>query len=138
MTAIRTEATAARRVRPMVPLSLGYFMVILDATVVNVALPALGRGLHTGVSGLQWIVDAYTLVLAAFLLAGGSLADRLGGRRVLQAGLVLFSGASAACGLAAIPRSAGRDNHGSRAGTALGGAHGDAARSRHRSVAACE
>jgi DHA2 family methylenomycin A resistance protein-like MFS transporter len=100
MTAIRTEATAARRVRPMVPLSLGYFMVILDATVVNVALPALGRGLHTGVSGLQWIVDAYTLVLAALLLAGGSLADRLGGRRVLQAGLALFSGASAACGLA--------------------------------------
>lgn len=78
----------------------GYFMVILDATVTNVALPSIGRGLHGGVTGLQWVVDAYTLSFAAPLLTGGALAERLGGRRVFTAGLVVFGAASAACGLA--------------------------------------
>jgi DHA2 family methylenomycin A resistance protein-like MFS transporter len=78
----------------------GYFMVILDATVTNVALPAIGRGLHGSVTGLQWVVDAYTLSFAAFLLTGGALAERCGGRRLFTAGLALFGAASAACGLA--------------------------------------
>jgi DHA2 family methylenomycin A resistance protein-like MFS transporter len=71
----------------------GYFMVILDATVTNVALPSIGRGLHGSVTGLQWAVDAYTLSFAALLLTGGALAERLGGRRVFTAGLVIFGAA---------------------------------------------
>ena len=78
----------------------GYFMVILDATVTNVALPSIGRGLHGSVTGLQWVVDAYTLSFAALLLTGGAVAERLGGRRVYTAGLVIFGTASAACALA--------------------------------------
>lgn len=85
---------------PLIAICLGYFMVILDATVVNVALPALGRDLGGGVSGLQWVVDGYTLVFAGLLLSGGSLGDRLGGRHVFQGGLVLFTVASAACAAA--------------------------------------
>src|SRR4051812_4708005 len=81
-------------------LALGYFMVILDVTVVNVALARIGRALDAGTSVLQWVVDGYTLVFAALLISGGALSDRLGARRVLLAGLALFIGASAACGLA--------------------------------------
>jgi MFS transporter, DHA2 family, methylenomycin A resistance protein len=75
-------------------------MVILDATIVNVALPSIGRDLGGGVSGLQWVVDAYTVVFAGLLLPAGSLGDRLGARRVFDAGLALFTAASVACGLA--------------------------------------
>ncbi len=75
-------------------------MVILDATIVNVALPSIGRDLGGGVSGLQWVVDAYTVVFAGLLLSAGSIGDRLGARRVLDAGLGLFTAASAACALA--------------------------------------
>jgi DHA2 family methylenomycin A resistance protein-like MFS transporter len=85
---------------PLIAICLGYFMVILDATVVNVALPALGHDLGGGVSGLQWVVDGYTLVFAGLLLSAGSLGDRLGGRHVFQAGLLLFTIASAACAAA--------------------------------------
>jgi MFS transporter, DHA2 family, methylenomycin A resistance protein len=85
---------------PLIAICLGYFMVILDATVVNVALPALGRDLGGGVTGLQWVVDAYTLVFAGLLLSGGSLGDRLGGRRVFEGGLALFTLASVACAAA--------------------------------------
>jgi MFS transporter, DHA2 family, methylenomycin A resistance protein len=95
----RTEAAPTSSLA-LVVICLGYFMVIVDTTVVNVALPAIGRDLHGGVAGLQWVVDAYTLSLAGLLLTGGALAERLGGRRVFGAGLVLFSAASAACGLA--------------------------------------
>lgn len=84
----------------LVVICLGYFMVIVDATVVNVALPAIGRDLHGGVADLQWVVDAYTLSFAGLLLTGGALAERFGGRRVFGAGLALFAAASAACGLA--------------------------------------
>jgi EmrB/QacA subfamily drug resistance transporter len=80
--------------------SLSLLMVGLDATAVNVALPAIGRDLGAGVAGLQWTVDAYTLVVAALLLLAGSLADRLGRRRTLLAGLGLFSAASLACSMA--------------------------------------
>jgi DHA2 family methylenomycin A resistance protein-like MFS transporter len=79
---------------------LGYFMVILDTTIVNVALPALRVDLSASVRGLQWVVDGYLLMLAALLLTGGVLADRLGARRVFQVGLGLFVAASVGCGVA--------------------------------------
>jgi MFS family permease len=81
-------------------ISLGYLMVIVDSTAVNVALPAIGRGFRGDVTWLQWVVDGYTLSFAGLLLTGGALAERLGGRRVFGAGLALFTAASAACGLA--------------------------------------
>ncbi len=89
-----------RRHLPLLAICLGYFMVILDATIVNVALPSVGRDLGGGVSDLQWVVDAYTVVFASLLLSAGSVGDRLGARRVLDAGLVLFTAASAACAMA--------------------------------------
>jgi EmrB/QacA subfamily drug resistance transporter len=79
---------------------LGSGVVFLDGTVVNVALPAIGHDLHTSVTGLQWTVDAYLLTLSALLLLGGSAGDRYGRRSVFVVGLVVFSVASAACGLA--------------------------------------
>ncbi len=99
------EALRAREERHSSALALavictGYFMVILDATVTNVALPSIGRGLNGSVTGLQWVVDAYTLSFAGLLLTGGALAERLGGRRIFTLGLVVFGAASAACGLA--------------------------------------
>ncbi len=75
-------------------------MVIVDATIVNVALPAIGHELGGGVSGLQWVIDAYTVVFAGLLLSAGSIGDRLGARRVFDAGLALFTLASAGCALA--------------------------------------
>src|SRR6478752_7146363 len=80
--------------------SLSLFMVGLDITVVNVALPSLGHELHAGVSGLQWTVDAYTVVMASLLMAAGSTADRLGRKRTFIAGLGVFSVASLLCSLA--------------------------------------
>ena len=79
---------------------LGSGMAFLDGTVVNVALPAIGRELGGGLSGLQWTLDAYLLTLGALLLLGGALGDRYGRRRVYVVGLVWFSVASALCGLA--------------------------------------
>jgi EmrB/QacA subfamily drug resistance transporter len=79
---------------------LSLFIVGLDVTAVNVALPSIGRELHAGISGLQWTVDAYTLVLASLLMLSGSTADRLGRKRVFVAGLVVFSLASLMCSLA--------------------------------------
>ena len=84
----------------LVAVCLGYFMVILDTTIVNVALPALREDLGTSVSGLQWVVDGYLLMFAALLLSGGVLADRIGARQVFQLGLGLFVLASVGCGLA--------------------------------------
>jgi EmrB/QacA subfamily drug resistance transporter len=75
-------------------------MLMLDIAVVNTALSRIAEDLHTGLGGLQWVVDAYTLALASTVLTAGSLADRLGRRRVFTFGLVLFTGASLACGLA--------------------------------------
>lgn len=78
-------------------LCVAFFMVILDTTIVNVALPSIGRGLGSGVTGLQWVVDGYTLVFAALLLAGGSACDRLGARRVFLVGLAAFTAGSGLC-----------------------------------------
>jgi DHA2 family methylenomycin A resistance protein-like MFS transporter len=101
-TTTATRPQEATRTGPAVLalICTGYFMVILDATVTNVALPSIGRGLHGSVTGLQWVVDAYTLSFAAFLLTGGALAERFGGRRLFTGGLAVFGAASAACGLA--------------------------------------
>jgi MFS family permease len=79
---------------------LGSGMSALDATVVRVALPAIGRDFGTGVAALQWVTNGYTLTLAAFLLTGGSLGDRFGRWKVYLIGIVWFAPASAACGLA--------------------------------------
>ncbi|WP_426364964.1 MFS transporter [Streptomyces sp. E-08] len=76
------------------------FMLILDVTVVNVALPAVAADLHLGRTALTWVVTAYTLCFGGLMLLGGRLADALGARRVLLAGLALFTAASLACGLA--------------------------------------
>jgi EmrB/QacA subfamily drug resistance transporter len=79
------------------------FMLLLDITIVNVALPAIERDLGADLADLQWVVDAYALTLAALLLTGGSLADRIGRRRVFLVGLVAFTAASVLCGLATSP-----------------------------------
>ncbi|MST33686.1 MFS transporter [Acidimicrobiaceae bacterium USS-CC1] len=86
---------------PLVAICAGYFMVILDTTVVNVALPALSRGLHASTTGLQWIVDGYSLAFAALLLSGGALADRRGAKAVFCAGVAVFTLCSAVAGTAA-------------------------------------
>ncbi|HEX8132737.1 MAG TPA: DHA2 family efflux MFS transporter permease subunit, partial [Actinomycetes bacterium] len=79
---------------------LGSGIAFLDATVVNVALPTIGEQLHAGISGLQWVVNAYTLTLSGFLLLGGSLGDHYGRRRVFVIGVIWFAAASLLCGLA--------------------------------------
>jgi EmrB/QacA subfamily drug resistance transporter len=79
---------------------LSLFIVGIDATIVNIALPSIGHDLHASVSGLQWTVDAYTIVLASFLMLSGSTADRIGRRRTFQAGLGLFTLGSLLCSLA--------------------------------------
>ncbi len=80
--------------------SVGLFMIMLDNTVVNVALPSIRRSLGMSLSGLEWVVAGYALTFAAFMLTGGKLADFLGRRLVFMAGLVVFTAASLACGLA--------------------------------------
>jgi EmrB/QacA subfamily drug resistance transporter len=79
---------------------LSLFIVGLDVTIVNVALPSIGRDFHAPVSGLQWTLDAYLLVIASLLMLSGSTADRVGRRRVFQTGLALFTLGSLACSLA--------------------------------------
>jgi EmrB/QacA subfamily drug resistance transporter len=79
---------------------MSLLIVGIDATIVNVALPAIRLNLHASLSGLQWSVDAYTLVIASFLMAAGSTADRFGRRRVFQTGLTLFTLGSLLCSLA--------------------------------------
>ncbi len=80
--------------------SFGFVVVQLDVTIVNLALPHIGKDLRTEVAGLQWVVDAYTLLFASLLLSAGAIGDRLGAKRVFVAGFVLFATASLACGLA--------------------------------------
>jgi EmrB/QacA subfamily drug resistance transporter len=84
----------------LLALSFSVFMISLDVTVVTVALPVIQRDLGLGLEDLQWVVSAYALSFGALLMAGGTLADRFGRRRVFGIGLVLFALASAACGLA--------------------------------------
>ncbi len=87
----------------LVLISIATFMLLLDITVVNVALPDIQRDLDASLSSLQWVVDAYSLMLAALLLTAGSLGDRLGRRRVFSLGFAVFTFASFLCGIAADP-----------------------------------
>jgi EmrB/QacA subfamily drug resistance transporter len=87
----------------LVLVSVATFMLLLDVTIVNVALPDIQRELHASLSSLQWVVDAYSLMLAAFLLTAGSLGDRLGRRRVFTIGFGIFTFASFLCGISDDP-----------------------------------
>src|SRR5690242_7875786 len=80
--------------------AFGLFMIMLDNTVVNVALPSIERDLGIGISELEWVVTAYAITFAALLISGGKLTDMLGRRRIFVLGLLVFTGASLACGLA--------------------------------------
>jgi MFS transporter, DHA2 family, methylenomycin A resistance protein len=80
-------------------MSLGYGVVQLDVTIVNTALGSIGASLGGGVSGLQWVVSAYTIAFAAFILTAGALGDRIGAKRVFVAGFAIFTAASVACAL---------------------------------------
>src|SRR6266545_2305170 len=93
----------ARKWWTLIAVSVATFMLLLDITVVNVALPSIREDLGASFTDLQWVVDAYALSLAALVLTAGSLADRLGRRRVFAAGLAIFSAASLMCGLAPDP-----------------------------------
>src|SRR5438105_5448113 len=84
----------------LLAVSFGLFMIMLDNTVVNVALKSIKDSLHVGQSELEWIVVGYALTFATFMLTGGKLADRYGRRLLFVVGLVIFTGASLACGLA--------------------------------------
>jgi MFS transporter, DHA2 family, methylenomycin A resistance protein len=95
-----TQQTRTQTMMPLLALCLGYFMTILDVTIVNVALVDIKEHLSANVTGLQWIVDGYALVFASFLLTGGVLGDRRGSRTVYLAGLALFTLASTLCSLA--------------------------------------
>lgn len=90
----------ASKVITLVVTCLGFFMVLLDTSIVNVALPTIQADLHAHLSDLQWVVDAYTLPFAALLLTTGSLGDRFGRKRIFLAGLVLFLLGSTLCGFA--------------------------------------
>src|SRR4029078_2478317 len=95
---VRTHATNPWIV--LVLICLAQFMVVLDATIVNVALPSIKQDLHLAQGNLQWIVNAYTLVFGGFLLLGGRAGDLLGRKRLFLVGLVIFTGASLLDGLA--------------------------------------
>ncbi len=92
--------TRGRRLLVLGICCFSLLMVGLDSTIVNVALPSIRHDLHASVSGLQWTIDAYTLVLASLLMLAGSTADRIGRKRIFRAGLVVFSLGSLLCGLA--------------------------------------
>jgi EmrB/QacA subfamily drug resistance transporter len=95
-----SSSSTDRRWLALVLLAAAQFVVVLDASIVNVALPSIGSALHFSQDNLSWVVNAYTLTFGGFLLLGGRMADLLGRRRMFIAGLVLFAGASLAGGLA--------------------------------------
>ncbi|MEV6047089.1 MFS transporter [Streptomyces xanthochromogenes] len=95
-----SEPTHRRRMLILAICCMSLLIVSLDNTVLNVALPSMQKELHADVSGMQWTIDAYTLVLASLLMLSGSTADRIGRRRVFKAGLILFTIGSVLCSLA--------------------------------------
>src|SRR6185295_16880909 len=95
-----TECGRAQRRWTLAATILGSSMVFIDGTVVNVALPALPANLNANVADVQWVVEAYTLFLAALLLLGGSLGDRFGRAKIFSLGVGVFALASIWCGLA--------------------------------------
>lgn len=90
------SAASGRSLAPLLAVCAGYFMVILDVTIINVAVPVMGRELSASLTGIQWITNSYTLIFAGLLLTGGALGDRLGNRRIFCTGVVVFTAASAA------------------------------------------
>jgi MFS family permease len=96
----RMTQVASTQVITLLVTCFGLFMVLLDASIVNVALPTIQADLHANLSDLQWVVDAYTLPFAALLLTAGTLGDRFGRKRLFLAGLVLFVLGSTFCGFA--------------------------------------
>jgi EmrB/QacA subfamily drug resistance transporter len=96
---LRSDAVTSNRWLILVIACLAQFMVVLDNTIVNVALPSVQHGLHFSPANLQWVVNAYTLIFGGFLLLGGRAADLLGRRRLFVAGVILFSAASLLNGL---------------------------------------
>jgi EmrB/QacA subfamily drug resistance transporter len=94
------DLTRRRRMLVLAICCSSLFIVGLDNTIVNLALPAIRRDLGSSLSGLQWVIDAYTLVLASLLMLGGSIGDRIGRRRTFQTGLVLFGAGSLLCSIA--------------------------------------
>ncbi len=94
------ELSRRRRLLVLAVCCSSLFVVGIDATIVNIALPSIQRELHASVSGLQWTIDAYTLVVASFLMLAGSTGDRVGRRRTFQTGLAVFTVGSALCSLA--------------------------------------
>jgi EmrB/QacA subfamily drug resistance transporter len=95
-----SSSASTNRWATLVVVCLAQFMVVLDATIVNVALPSIQRGLHFSSADLQWVINSYTLMFGGFLLLGGRAADFFGRRRLFLAGVVVFSGASLLNGLA--------------------------------------
>ncbi len=95
-----TQQTRRQTMLPLLALCLGYFMTILDVTIVNIALVDIKEHLGANVTGLQWIVDGYALVFASLLLTGGALGDRRGSRTIFLVGFALFTLASTLCSLA--------------------------------------
>src|SRR5213592_510858 len=91
---------SANRVVTIVAACLATAMLMLDISVINTALSKIAHGLDTGLSGLQWVVDAYTIPLAATVLTAGAIADRFGRRRLFLLGLSVFTASSALCGAA--------------------------------------
>ncbi|MEV5238928.1 MFS transporter [Streptomyces cinnamoneus] len=98
--AAQPALSARRRWTVLAVCALSMFLVGLDTTIVNVGLPVIGDGLGVGTRSLEWVVDAYTVVLASLLVVSGALADRFGRRRVFQCGLLVFGVASLACAVA--------------------------------------
>ncbi|MGA8077749.1 MAG: MFS transporter, partial [Xanthobacteraceae bacterium] len=94
-----TRSARAKRLT-LAAMSLGYGVVQLDVTIVNTGLHSIGSALGGGVSELQWVVSAYTIAFAAFILTAGALGDRVGAKRVFMAGFAVFTAASLACALA--------------------------------------
>src|SRR5687767_717208 len=98
-----TVDSMARKWWTLTAVALGIFMLLLDITIVNVALPDIEQSLGASLSDLQWVIDAYALSLAAFLLTAGSIGDRVGRRAVFAAGIVVFTLGSLLCGAAGDP-----------------------------------
>jgi EmrB/QacA subfamily drug resistance transporter len=92
--------TVMRKWLPLLTVCLGTFMLLIDVTIVNVALPSMIKDLHESFASVQWVVDAYALTLAAFVLGAGSIADLVGRRRTYIVGVALFAVSSFACGIA--------------------------------------
>src|SRR3954471_12679682 len=99
MSSVEVRQVQASAGAVLATVAVAQFMVVLDATVVNVALPTIQRSVGFSEQNLSWVLNAYTLMFGGFLLLGGRLADGLGRRRLFMAGIAVFSGASVICGV---------------------------------------